>query len=155
MTGTCYCGDYPTDEEVRDDKLLEALHHRLDEQRTGKEEMNRQNENAESKRIGEALKDQAFRRLETANEVFIREARECLIITASKTINRMEGFTIDDVKTNFNIFYPTTRTPPEPRAWGAVVSWAAHKRLIRPTGDYRPSVNPLAHCRPLRVWRLS
>lgn len=42
--------------------------------------------------------------------------------------------------------------PPDGRAWGGVLNRLARSGLIR-KGGYRNSTNPLAHCRPVTVWR--
>lgn len=44
-------------------------------------------------------------------------------------------------------------TPKEPRALGAVLSYAARQGLIEPTDRYEKSQIPEQHRRPLRVWR--
>lgn len=42
--------------------------------------------------------------------------------------------------------------PPDGRAWGGVLNRLARTGLIR-KGGYRNSTNPMAHCRPVTVWR--
>lgn len=42
-------------------------------------------------------------------------------------------------------------SPPDPRAWGAVMRRAVIERLVRADG-YEPSKNPKAHHRPTQVW---
>lgn len=42
--------------------------------------------------------------------------------------------------------------PPEPRAMGAVMTWAEATGLCVPTGRTVPSTRPECHARPVRVW---
>lgn len=42
--------------------------------------------------------------------------------------------------------------PPEPRAMGAVMTWAAEQGLVVATDRTEPSTRPECHARPVRVW---
>lgn len=55
------------------------------------------------------------------------------------------GFTTDDV-------WRRIGAPREPRALGAVMQQAQRTGIARPTPNYRPSVRPECHARPVRVW---
>lgn len=54
-------------------------------------------------------------------------------------------FTTDDLWTRLP-------QPPEPRAMGAVMTWAADQGLVVATDRTRPSTRPECHARPVRVW---
>lgn len=56
-----------------------------------------------------------------------------------------EPFSADDV-------WAKVGAPPEPRALGAVMVFAARQGWIRKTGLYRPSTRPAAHARPIAEW---
>lgn len=43
--------------------------------------------------------------------------------------------------------------PPEARAIGNVIKWAASEGLIAPTDDFVPSARPGCHRVPRRVWK--
>lgn len=54
-------------------------------------------------------------------------------------------FTSDDV-------WRVLPQPPEPRALGAVMTWAVDQQLVVPTDRTVPSTRPECHARPVRVW---
>ena len=58
-------------------------------------------------------------------------------------------FTTDDVWAAADRWAVTTG---EPRALGAVMRRAAKAGLTVATAEYRPSVRPECHARPVRVW---
>jgi hypothetical protein len=43
-------------------------------------------------------------------------------------------------------------TPPDSRAWGAILIKAARDGVVRKTGIYRPGSNPISHYRPQAEW---
>ena len=59
-------------------------------------------------------------------------------------------FTTDDIwqaATDNNLMIPH-----EPRALGAILHRLAKQNLITPTDRYIPSLRPVCHRRPIRVW---
>lgn len=66
---------------------------------------------------------------------------------------RRERFTTDAVWGVLERFqvYP----PREPRAMGPVIKRAQAEGWIDPTDEFRPSVRPVCHRQPIRVWRSS
>ena len=70
---------------------------------------------------------------------------------AIKTVGRMRMlFTTDDVWDWLATHHGSAAH--DNRAIGPIMSRLAKAKIIRPTGDYRPSVR--RHCAPIRVWQL-
>jgi len=69
---------------------------------------------------------------------------------ARRTVLRLsEGrafFTSDDV-------WEILGSPPEPRALGAVMQRLSREGKIQATREWRQSVRPECHARPVRVWK--
>ena len=61
-----------------------------------------------------------------------------------------EGFTTDQIWNALDRCKVVS--PHEPRALGFVMRQACSDGLIKPTGEYRPSLRPQCHRNPKRVW---
>lgn len=76
------------------------------------------------------------------------------LATADRIVRHLAAvglpFTTDDVWSRLDARGVTTH---EPRALGAVIRKAARRGLIATTGDYRKSVRPECHARPVAVWK--
>jgi hypothetical protein len=72
------------------------------------------------------------------------------MVEATRTVLRLAesraSFTSDDV-------WEVVGSPPEPRALGAVMQRLSREGKIRATQEWRQSVRPECHARPVRVWQ--
>lgn len=94
----------------------------------------------------EEARDEAVRRVERhAPGAWIQAARDATVLVSLARFD----FTTDDVWAALG-----DRTPPEPRAMGAVMKALAGEGRIRATGEYRKSVRVECHARPVAVWRI-
>ena len=93
--------------------------------------------------LGAQLRDQGIERSHLASpDDWKAEAREAIRLTAL----RLPHFTVDDI-------WAGASKPPEARALGALMLWAARQGWIEKTADFRPSAQPQAHRNPKQVWR--
>lgn len=96
---------------------------------------------------GQLSLDQALATVDQhANVMWVRAAREALKhVAATKAV-----FTADDV---WHELVRVDVYTHDPRALGAVMRWGVGAGVCEPTDDYRPSLRPECHKRPVRVWR--
>lgn len=91
-------------------------------------------------------RDEAIDRVEAnAHDLWLAAAREAL----DELCATRESFTSDDLWAALDGRDVSTH---EPRAMGAVLRQAARDGLVAGTRQYRPSVRPACHARPVRVW---
>ncbi len=91
----------------------------------------------------QVAKEHAIARVEAnADEAWLASA----LIVVRTLANSGREFTSDDV-------WLRVPTLDEPRALGAVMTVAARRGFIFSTGQYRPSVRPICHGRPVKIWR--
>lgn len=76
-----------------------------------------------------------------APEAWMRNARQVV----TQLAERGAEFTTDAI-------WQRLPQPPEPRAMGAVMAWAADQGLVIATDRTVPSTRPECHARPVRVW---
>ena len=92
---------------------------------------------------GAQLRDEAVARVE-------RNADQRWIEMAQMIVRRLSArsgrFTTDDI-------WVRVGTPREPRAMGAVMTWARRQKIAEPTDTFTPSSRPECHRRPIRIWR--
>ena len=99
-------------------------------------------------RRGQAAKKAAIAQVgEAADPVFKAAALDAI----RQACARQDTFTADDVW----MLLEASGAPQtaEPRALGAVMTYAAKLGLIRATEYWRESVLPQRHSRPIRVWK--
>ena len=98
---------------------------------------------------GARLRDDAIDQVEAGTRTdWNATARRAVAAVA----DRLERFTTDDVWDELDRIAGGRWDPPEPRAMGAVMRWAARQGIARPTRETTPSERPDCHRRPVRIW---
>lgn len=98
---------------------------------------------------GKRRRDEAIQRVgENASVSWKDAAREAVNLICRSG----HPFTTDEVWQVLKDNFPGIPKPREPRAIGAIMSSAARRGLIRPTGEMTPSLRPEDHRRPVTVW---
>ena len=92
---------------------------------------------------GERRRDAAIATAGAAAGSWTQHAVDTITLVAMARFD----FTTDDVWAALDV------KPAEPRALGAAMKAAAGRGVIYATGEYRKSVRPEAHARPMAVWR--
>lgn len=95
-----------------------------------------------------AARDEAIDRVEQNAAETFKAAAERAILHVARSRNLL---TTDDV---WKLLHQWETTPPrEARAMGAVMRRMGAEGWIEPTDEWRLSMRPACHRRPLRVWR--
>ncbi len=72
-------------------------------------------------------------------------------LRALKFLSRRRDWTGEDIR---NVLEQTVGRPHHHNAWGALISAAIKKNLIKATGEYRAMEGPLSHARKTPVYRV-
>ena len=93
--------------------------------------------------LGEILRDEGMERVDAATPTEWKETTADIILHLAQT---KQTFTTDDV-------WERVTKPLNPRALGPVMKLAQKSGWIEPTSEFISSKRPVAHARPVRVWR--
>jgi len=96
---------------------------------------------------GQQRRDDAVAGVGKSNKEFVMAGIEA----ARRVAKRMTTFTADDLW--MDLYLNGVQPPVEPRALGAVMTAVEREHIGEPTRDFKLSVRPACHRRPLRVWK--
>lgn len=97
------------------------------------------------KAAGERQRDDAIDKVHRGNADFV----ELAVVAIRRVAARNYRFTTDAVWAELQ----GVDAPREARALGAAMRIVQAEGLIIPTSEYKPSLRPACHRRPLRVWQ--